>query len=137
MKRNNYNKNIIRHIFFVIFLLSQIINSEVSFVDDLSSQIAKKCKEHGETNRIKQFSDCNPVSNLTNNQVCCYVTGVNSDKTTYDGCIAVNSTLFLNKSIEYASTGMSGKLICTEYYNYIHFINISFYNLLLIVIIFL
>ena len=136
MKRNNLNKRIIRLIFFVIFLLSQIIKSEISLMNGLSSEIAKKCKELGEKNRVKQFTDCNPASNLSNSQVCCYVTGLNADKTSYDGCIAVNSTLFLNKSIEYSSTGMSGKLICTEYYNYIHFINISFYKLLLIVIMF-
>ncbi len=137
MKYNKLNLIIIRFIFFVIFLLSQTIKSDFTYLDELTGKIAKNCKEYGESNRIKQFSDCYPASNLSHNQVCCYVTGVNADKTHYDGCVAVNSTLFLNKSIEYSSTGISGKLICTEYYDYLHFINISFYNLLLIVLIFL
>ncbi len=134
-------KNILRLLLSIIFLFSLKIKSQpVEGYDIYQDPItvgAAKCKEYGEKNRIKQFSDCEPMSNENISQICCYITGVNADKSHYDGCIGVNSTLFANKSIEFSSSGISGKLICTNNYESMNFINISFYNLLLIIVLFL
>ena len=127
MKRKILNITIIKLICLFIFLFQQTL-------EDITENVTEECRLYGENNRVRQFSDCHTKSNLTNLQVCCYLTGVNADKSQYIGCIAVNSTLFMNKSIEYSSTGISGSLICTDNYSSMSYINISYFNLFLFII---
>ena len=131
-----YKNNIMRFIYLLLIFLNEI-TADFEYQDDITTKVVNECKEYGENNRVRQYSDCHQKSNLTNLQVCCYLTGVNADKSQYTGCIAVNSTLFLNKSIQYTSSGISGSLICTDNYTSMNFINISYLNLFLIIIIFL
>ena len=64
----------------------------MQYLDEITVNVSNVCKAYGENNRVKQFSDCSPLSNITNLQICCYLTGVNADKSHYEGCIAVNYT---------------------------------------------
>ena len=130
-----YIEIIIVRIFISILLIyPKIVYSQSEYGDLLTTEVANKCKEIGENNRVKEFSDCDKGSNLANKQICCYYFGVNADKTHTEGCIAVNSTLFLNKSITYSSSGISGSLICTDNYTFSNYINISLFNLFLLII---
>ena len=106
----------------------------MQYLDEITVNVSNICKAYGENNRVKQFSDCSPLSNITNLQICCYLTGVNADKSHYEGCIAVNYTLFFNKSISYTSSGISGSLICTNDYTSNNYINISIFNLTLFIL---
>ena len=134
MKRKILYLNIIK-LFCLFFSLYQETLEDFEYYTDITNYVQEQCKSYGENNRVRQFSDCHTKSNLTNMQVCCYLTGVNADKSQYIGCIAVNSTLFMNKSIEYSSTGISGSLICTDEYSFMSYINISYFNLFLFIII--
>lgn len=58
------------------------------------------------------YDDCSKYNNEENNTICCYVTGV-SGSTDSSGCLEVH-ILFLNKTLEYNSDNVSGKLICTS-----------------------
>ena len=58
------------------------------------------------------YDDCSKFNNEENNTICCYVTGV-SGSTDSSGCLEVH-ILFLNKTLEYNSDNVSGKLICTS-----------------------
>ena len=58
------------------------------------------------------YEDCSKFNNEENNTICCYVTGV-SGSTDSSGCLEVH-ILFLNKTLEYNSDNVSGKLICTS-----------------------
>ncbi len=58
------------------------------------------------------YDDCSKFNNEENNTICCYVTGV-SGSTDSSGCLEVH-ILFLNKTLEYSSDNVSGKLICTS-----------------------
>ena len=100
---------------FIITINSQenpfiLLLSEQSIID------TEKCKAKGE-NGVKQFSDCETESNYDNQQICCLIYGTNSDGTSYRGCIAMNSTMFYNKSVSYKSSTISGTVICTDYFN--------------------
>ena len=75
------------------------------------------CKSKGETG-VKGFSDCNQVSNYTNDQVCCFIYGTNADGSSYRGCVAMNMTMFGNKTFSYDSETISGTLICDINYNF-------------------
>ena len=134
MKRKILYLNIIK-LFCLFISLYQETLEDFEYYTDITNYVQEQCKSYGENNRVRQFSDCHTKSNLTNMQVCCYLTGVNADKSQYIGCIAVNSTLFMNKSIEYSSTGISGSLICTDEYSFMSYINISYFNLFLFIII--
>ena len=132
MKRKILYLNIIK-LFYLFISLYQETLEDFDYVDDITNYVKEQCKIYGENNRVRQFSDCHTKSNLTNLQVCCFLTGVNADKSQYVGCIAVNSTLFMNKSIEYSSTGISGSLICTDNYSFMSYINISYFYLFLFI----
>ena len=120
----------VKMIFFLFLIINKIIGDE--FLDyNLITQVANRCKEFGEQNRVKQFSECEPYSNNATSQICCYLTGVNADKSHYEGCIAVNSVLFGNKSISYSSSTISGTLICTKDYTSNNYIKISIFHLFL------
>ena len=125
---------IVRIFISILIIHPKIVYSQMEFGDPLTIEVSNKCKEIGEKNRVKGFSDCDQGSNLDNYQICCYYYGVNADKTHTEGCIAVNSTLFLNKSISYSSSGISGSLICTDNYTFSNYINISLFNLFLLII---
>ena len=117
---------------FAILIIFQIIKCQnFSYWEDVTTKVATLCKDSVQGKRVKQFSDCNIYSNLSNFQICCYITGVNADKSHYDGCIAVNSTLFENKTITYSSSGISGSLICTNDYTSHNYINVSIFNIIL------
>ena len=118
----------------LLIIYPKLIYSQSSYTDNLTAQIASNCKKISDENRVKEFSDCNKGSNLENMQICCYYYGVNADKSHTEGCIAVNSTLFSNKSITYSSSGISGSLICTDNYTFSNYINISLFNLFLLII---
>ena len=125
---------------FLILIISSIIkksNSQNSNNSSIIQEIVNNCKEYKNSNRIKSFSDCKIYSNEAYGQICCYLTGVNSDNSHYDGCISVNSNLFANKSISYSSRKISGTLICTDNYNYNKNINISFLSLIMLFLIFM
>ena len=132
MKRKILYLNIIK-LFCLFISLYQETLEDFEYYTDITNYVQEQCKSYGENNRVRQFSDCHTKSNLTNMQVCCYLTGVNADKSQYIGCIAVNSTLFMNKSIEYSSTGISGSLICTDEYSFMSYINISYFYLFLFI----
>ena len=134
MKRKILYFNIIKLFCLFISLYQETLEDNENNITDITAYVSEQCKIYGENNRVRQFSDCNTKSNLTNLQVCCYLTGINADKSQYIGCIAVNSTLFMNKSIEYSSTGISGSLICTDDYSFMSYINISYLNLFLFII---
>ena len=127
---------LITFMFSILIIFPIIICQNFSFTSDVTSQVANNCRDSVQEKKVKQFSDCNSYSNLSNFQVCCYITGVNADKTHYDGCIAVNSTLFLNKTITYSSSGISGSLICTDDYTSHNYINISINMILFMLILF-
>ncbi len=133
MKRKVLYFNIIKLFCLFISLYHETLE-DFEYLTDITTYVSEQCKSYGENNRVRQFSDCHTKSNLTNMQVCCYLTGVNADKSQYIGCIAVNSTLFMNKSIEYTSTGISGSLICTDDYSFMNYINISYFSLFLFII---
>ena len=57
MKYNKLNLIIIRFIFFVIFLLSQTIKSDFTYLDELTGKIAKNCKEYGLGEDVKFYLD--------------------------------------------------------------------------------
>ena len=113
--------------------ISNAQNSDSSIVE----QIAANCKAHRGTNKVKSFADCKKYSDEKNNQICCYLTGLNSDNTHSDECISVNSNLFANKSISFSSQSIYGTLICTDDYTYNTYINISFLSLLIIILLYI
>ena len=78
--------------------------------------LKEQCKTFGENNRVRKFEECNTYTNKSLNVVCCYVTGINPDKSDYDGCIGISYS-FANKSLSYESKSFSGKLICVENYS--------------------
>ena len=100
---------------FIITINSQE-NPFIFFLSEQSIIDTEKCKAKGE-NGVKQFSDCETESNYDNQQICCLIYGTNSDGTSYRGCIAMNSTMFYNKSVSYKSSTISGTVICTDYFN--------------------
>ena len=100
---------------FIITINSQE-NPFIFFLSEQSKIDTEKCKAKGE-NGVKQFSDCETDSNYDNQQICCLIYGTNSDGTSYRGCIAMNSTMFYNKSVSYKSSTISGTVICTDYFN--------------------
>ena len=118
-------------LFIFLFIFQKIIcEDNIRNLEDISNT----CKEYGENNRVKQFADCNNINGKDNNQICCYLSGVNAHKTHYEGCIAVNYDLFNNKTVTYSSTGISGSLICSDDYTSHNYINVSFFNLILFII---
>ena len=119
------------YLFSILIIFPIIKCQNLSYSEDVTTRVATICKDSVQGKRVKQFSDCDIYSNRTNLQVCCYITGVNADKSHYDGCIAVNSTLFENKTITYSSSGISGSLICTNDYISHNYINISIFNIIL------
>ena len=121
-------------IFIYLLFIYPIIKLQESQVD-LTTQIANECKATSNRKRVKQFSDCFNITHIANKQVCCYLYGANADKTHTEGCIAVNSDLFWNKSISYSSGSISGNLICTEDYTSNNYIKISIFSLILFFII--
>ena len=100
---------------FIITINSQE-NPFIYFLSEQSIMDTEKCKAKGE-NGVKQFSDCETESNYDNQQICCLIYGTNLDGTSYRGCIAMNSTMFYNKSVSYKSSTISGTVICTDYFN--------------------
>ena len=131
-------KKIISLILF-IFSFLETINCQFEVFGYLSSitlQVMSNCKSRGETG-VKQFSDCNQASNYTNDQICCYIYGINADGTSYRGCIAMNMTMFGNKTLSYDSETISGTLICDANYNFSNYFKncMIFYLYLFVVII--
>ena len=84
---------------------------------DNKDKIKEKCKTYGQNNRVRKFEECNIYSNSTQNLTCCYITGVNPNKTSYNGCIAIDSK-FEIKSLSYESKKFSGQLICVGNYSF-------------------
>ena len=68
------------------------------------------CESQGQS--ANSYDDCSKYNDEENNKICCYVTGV-SGSTDSSGCLEVH-ILFLNKTLEYKSDKVSGKLICTS-----------------------
>ena len=120
-------------IFIYLLVIYPIIKLQEQAVD-LTTQIANECKNTSDKKRVKQFSDCFNITHTYNHQVCCYLYGVNADKSHTEGCIAVNSDLFWNKSISYSSAGISGNLICTDDFSANNYIYISILNIFLLFI---
>ena len=85
--------------------------------DNQRDEIKEQCKTYGQNNRVRKFEECNIYSNETENLTCCYITGINPNKTSYNGCIAINS-IFANQSLSYESKKFSGKLICVGNYSF-------------------
>ena len=104
---------------FLLFMFLKSINCQFTFtyLSNVTLEVMENCKLKGE-NGVKQFSDCEPASNYTNNQVCCYIYGNNLDGTNYRGCIAMSVKMFANKTLSYESETISGTLICDKNYNY-------------------
>ena len=123
MKPFFLDRILISFIFSILIIFPKIICEDSGSLKDITTSVSNACKEYGEKNKVRQFSDCNSFSNLDNNQVCCYLSGIEADKSHYGGCIAVSSTLFLNKTISYSSKWISGNLICTDNYISHNYIN--------------
>ena len=135
MKPFFLDRILISFIFSILIIFPKIICEDSGSLKDITTSVSNACKEYGEKNKVRQFSDCNSLSNLDNNQVCCYLSGIEADKSHYGGCIAVSSTLFLNKTISYSSKWISGKLICTDYYISHNYIKVSIFSIILFIII--
>ena len=122
----------------IITILSVKINSQdnpFTFLSEITSKVQTNCKLKGESD-VRQFSDCDTESNYTNNQICCLIYGINADRTNYRGCVAMNLTMFANKTLEYDSETISGRLICDKNYNYDNYYKNSFiFSLFLIIFI--
>ena len=103
----------------IIITFLQYINSQTFFfyLSNITQQVINNCKSKGETG-VRQFSDCDLESNYTNNQICCYVTGINVDGTDYRGCVAMDLKIFGNKTLSYESHKLSATLICDKNYNF-------------------
>ena len=130
------NSKKIKNLLFLLFIFYQVSCQQKppdSSTKDVTQTVEEDCKN---VRFPKRFTQCNQKSNLDNMQICCYLTGVNADKTPYDGCIAVNSTLFANKTIEFESSGLSGRLICTENYSFMNYIYISIFNIFIFILLF-
>ena len=123
MKPFFLDRILISFILSILIIFPKIICEDSGSLKDITTSVSNACKEYGEKNKVRQFSDCNSFSNLDNNQVCCYLSGIEADKSHYGGCIAVSSTLFLNKTISYSSKWISGNLICTDNYISHNYIN--------------
>ena len=87
------------------------------YLPNVTLEVMANCKSKGETG-VKGFSDCNQVSNYTNDQVCCFIYGTNADGSSYRGCVAMNMTMFGNKTFSYDSETISGTMICDINYNF-------------------
>ena len=85
--------------------------------DDPKDKVKEQCKTYGQNNKVRKFEECNTYSNSTEELICCYITGINPNKTSYNGCIAINS-MFANQSLSYESNKFSGKLICVNNYSF-------------------
>ena len=131
MKSNFPDIKLITFIFSIIIIFKKIICPEFQYWDDITDNVFKECKEYGKNNRVKRFSDCSIKSNISNNQICCYLSGFNADRSHYEGCVAVNYTLFNNTITTYNSKVISGSLICTDDYTSHNYINISIFNIIL------
>ena len=135
MKPLFLDRILISFIFSILIIFPKIICEDSGSLKDITTSVSNACKEYGEKNKVRQFSDCNSFSNLDNNQVCCYLSGIEADKSHYGGCIAVSSTLFLNKTISYSSKWISGNLICTDNYISHNYIKVSIFSIILFIII--
>ena len=103
--------------FFISINAADVVINPFSYLSPVTLQVMENCKLKGES-EVKQFSDCDKASNYTNNQICCYVFGINTDGTSYRGCVAVDLEIFGNKTTEYKSDKLSGTLICDLNYNF-------------------
>lgn len=74
------------------------------------------CKAHGDSSRPSSYEDCAKLNAPECQTLCCYLTGINADKTTYKGCIAMNQ-VFAGKHLVYESNTLKGTLVCEENYN--------------------
>ena len=114
---------IINSLLFIVIIYSISINAAdvvinpFSYLSPVTLQVMENCKLKGES-EVKQFSDCDKVSNYTNNQICCYVFGINTDGSSYKGCVAMDLDIFGNKTMEYKSDKLTGTLICDINYNF-------------------
>ncbi len=97
------------------------------------AKFTEDCKEYGEKNRVSSYLDCSKLNNEEKKYLCCYLTGINHDKSTYNGCIAVN-ILFKDKFLSYESSTISGKLICQKDYSFSNFLKHSFITIFLVVL---
>ena len=92
-----------------------MINAQPGFPPrDSNATFAEKCKEKGERERARSFSDCNTLR--SSDEICCFITGDNNGEK-YEGCIAMDLELFSNKSLTYEIKSFSGTLICDANYN--------------------
>ena len=120
--------------FLVVIIFPKLILSDFDYLGPALAEVKRKCKNYGQENRVRQFSDCKNLSNSTFNETCCYLAGYHANGTYYQGCTSVNEILFGNKTITYTSSGISGSLVCTDNYTYNKYINISFFHLMLFLI---
>ena len=135
--------DIIKLIFFSMFLFLQTTNCETTYVyyqptttnptnqpDPIpipsDDEAVAKCKKRGEIGHVRSFSDCNTESSFMN--ICCFLTGTNNGEK-YDGCIAMDREIFANKSLSYKVKTISGTLICDENYNSDIFFNFNIFFL--------
>ena len=86
------------------------------YLPSITRNVMENCRLKGEKG-VRHFSDCDIESNYTNNQICCFVTGINTNGTDYNGCIAVDANIFGNKTLKYESNKLTGTLICDKNYN--------------------
>ena len=109
---------IIESLIIILTFLSSInTQGELFFyLSETTKKVMQNCKLKGEKG-VRQFSDCDLESNYTNNQICCYVSGINSNGTDYNGCIAMDANMFGNKTLKYESHKITGTLICDKNYN--------------------
>lgn len=116
--------NVYKAITFLLFLLTIAI----TFVSCQETELTP-CARVGSSAR--SYDDCKNYDNETAFTLCCFVQGTsnNSDEAS---CLDVD-ILFKDRVIEYASEGVSGKLICkANEGNSASFIHIKYSLLLLI-----
>lgn len=117
---------------FILFLILSLCNISAKNIMEATAD----CKAYGESSRPSSYEDCSKLNAPECQTLCCYLTGINADKTTYKGCIAMNQ-IFEGKHLVYESSTLKGTLVCEENFNactYYSRIIINFILILLIVI---
>ena len=128
LKINKMNKYLL---IILTSIFPLIINQEFIFVPPEVQEANKLCSFHGQETNAKSFEECEVKSNYTLRRTCCYYKGFNADHTRAEGCVAVDTDIFANRTIVHESDGISGTLICVKNYKSSNFINVSFFNLFL------